>query len=244
MVNYYTLFEIQETADEVAIKKSYRELSKQHHPDMGGSQEKMAEINEAFHVLSDWWRRKQHDDALNQAREPAPVRTQPKSHADFMQHTYARPRPAAAPFVHHVRPVFSWRPVATWCALLVMAVSAMVFAIYGQPISSAAASPITATTQPETPVDTTAKAAEMPADTSLSNSDAVGSTDAAKPTNSDSSVTPSNNSTNQSATDNTQNNQSTSQASQPAEAPCSTGTSSQQADCRLYWLRHGRSPKL
>lgn len=240
MVNYYTLFGIDETADETAIKKRYRELSKLHHPDMGGSQEKMAEINEAFHVLSDWWRRKQHDEALGRAREPAAA-PQPQTHTDFMQQTYTSPQRYTAP--RHTSPTFSWRPVATWCALLAMAVGAMVFAIYGQPVGTSAASPITATNSPaETPFDTTAKAAEMPADTTPAASDIVDSANAAKPTGTDSSATNPTDA-NQPATGAAQDNQNTAQTQQPTE-PCTTGTSSQQADCRLYWLRHGHSPKL
>ena len=48
-------------ADERTIKKAYRRLAREHHPDKGGSQEKMAEINEAFGVLGDAELRARYD---------------------------------------------------------------------------------------------------------------------------------------------------------------------------------------
>lgn len=40
----------EEMASEI-IKRGYRECSKRHHPDVGGSNEKMAELNEAYEIL-------------------------------------------------------------------------------------------------------------------------------------------------------------------------------------------------
>ncbi|WFD04663.1 hypothetical protein MOBT1_003377 [Malassezia obtusa] len=51
--DYYKILGVARDADERTIKKAYRRLAREHHPDKGGSQEKMAEINEAFGVLGD-----------------------------------------------------------------------------------------------------------------------------------------------------------------------------------------------
>ena len=47
------------TADE--IKRAYRKLAHEHHPDKGGNQEKFKEINEAYQVLGDAQKRTQYD---------------------------------------------------------------------------------------------------------------------------------------------------------------------------------------
>lgn len=36
------------TVDLALVRKRYRELAKQHHPDVGGSHQKMQEVNEAY----------------------------------------------------------------------------------------------------------------------------------------------------------------------------------------------------
>jgi curved DNA-binding protein CbpA len=50
--NYYGVLEITPDSDERSVKKKYYELSKQHHPDKGGSQEIFSEIVEAYDVLT------------------------------------------------------------------------------------------------------------------------------------------------------------------------------------------------
>jgi len=51
--DYYKVLGVTRDADDRTIKKAYRRLAREYHPDKGGSQEKMAEINEAFGVLND-----------------------------------------------------------------------------------------------------------------------------------------------------------------------------------------------
>lgn len=51
--DYYKVLGVSRDADEQTIKKAYRKLAREHHPDKGGKPEKMAEINEAFGVLND-----------------------------------------------------------------------------------------------------------------------------------------------------------------------------------------------
>ena len=50
--NYYGVLGIAPDSDERSVKKKYYELSKQHHPDKGGSQEIFSEIVEAYDVLT------------------------------------------------------------------------------------------------------------------------------------------------------------------------------------------------
>lgn len=60
--NYYDILGIQKGASKDEIKKAYRKLAHQHHPDKGGGdEEKFKEINEAYQVLSDDAKRQQYD---------------------------------------------------------------------------------------------------------------------------------------------------------------------------------------
>lgn len=62
MKDYYTILGVQKTASEEEIKKAYRKLAHQHHPDKaGGDEKKFKEINEAYQVLSDKNKRAQYD---------------------------------------------------------------------------------------------------------------------------------------------------------------------------------------
>lgn len=60
--DYYNLLGVAKGASPEEIKKAYRKLAHQHHPDKaGGNAEKFKEINEAYQVLSDDTKRKQYD---------------------------------------------------------------------------------------------------------------------------------------------------------------------------------------
>ena len=61
MKNYYNILNVDEGADEGAIKKAYRKLQMKYHPDKGGDPEKAKEINEAYDCLGDTMKRKQYD---------------------------------------------------------------------------------------------------------------------------------------------------------------------------------------
>ena len=43
-MNLYKILGIDKKADDETIKKAYRKLSKIHHPDVGGSKEKLADM--------------------------------------------------------------------------------------------------------------------------------------------------------------------------------------------------------
>ena len=63
--DYYEVLGVERTADDNAIKKAYRKLAKQYHPDTNKgnpqAEEKFKEATEAYAVLSDPQKRKQYD---------------------------------------------------------------------------------------------------------------------------------------------------------------------------------------
>lgn len=62
MRDYYEILGIGKNATDEEIKKAYRKLAHEHHPDKkGGNTEKFKEINEAYQTLSDKNKRSQYD---------------------------------------------------------------------------------------------------------------------------------------------------------------------------------------
>lgn len=63
--DYYRILGVPRTASQEEIKRQYRELARQHHPDVAkhtpGSEEKFKDINEAYEVLRDPEKRKRYD---------------------------------------------------------------------------------------------------------------------------------------------------------------------------------------
>ena len=59
--DYYEILGVSKSAGVDEIKKAYRKLALQHHPDKGGDAEKFKEISEAYAVLSDSKKRSQYD---------------------------------------------------------------------------------------------------------------------------------------------------------------------------------------
>ncbi|TKY86419.1 hypothetical protein EX895_004568 [Sporisorium graminicola] len=59
--DYYKVLGVKRSDDLATIKKAYRKMARENHPDKGGSQEKMAQINEAWGVLGDEDLRKKYD---------------------------------------------------------------------------------------------------------------------------------------------------------------------------------------
>lgn len=62
MTDYYQTLGVAQTASPEDIKRAYRKLAHEHHPDKGGgNEEKFKQINEAYQVLSNPEKRKQYD---------------------------------------------------------------------------------------------------------------------------------------------------------------------------------------
>jgi len=61
MKNYYEILGVKTSATQDEIKRAYRKLASQHHPDKGGDVKKFQEIEEAYRTLSDTEKRAQYD---------------------------------------------------------------------------------------------------------------------------------------------------------------------------------------
>jgi curved DNA-binding protein len=60
-MNYYDVLGVSRTATADEIKRAYRRLASQHHPDKGGDTEKFQEIEAAYRTLSDADKRAEYD---------------------------------------------------------------------------------------------------------------------------------------------------------------------------------------
>jgi len=61
MANAYETLGVPKGASEEEIKRAYRKLASQHHPDKGGDTQRFQEIQSAYETLSDPQKRQQHD---------------------------------------------------------------------------------------------------------------------------------------------------------------------------------------
>jgi len=61
MDDYYSVLDIGKEASAEEIKKAFRRLAHEHHPDKGGTDAKFKKINEAYQVLSDPDKRRHYD---------------------------------------------------------------------------------------------------------------------------------------------------------------------------------------
>lgn len=68
--DYYAVLGVPPGADEQAIKKAYRKLARQYHPNVNPgdkqAEERFKEINEAYEALSDPKRRRKYDQLREQ----------------------------------------------------------------------------------------------------------------------------------------------------------------------------------
>lgn len=60
-MDYYKILGVDKKASPEEIKKAYRKLALQHHPDKGGDEAEFKKINEAYQILSDPQKRAQYD---------------------------------------------------------------------------------------------------------------------------------------------------------------------------------------
>lgn len=69
-MNYYNILGVKENASQDDIKKAYKKLAMQHHPDRGGDNKKFQEISQAYDTLSDPNKRSYYDAELNGLNNP------------------------------------------------------------------------------------------------------------------------------------------------------------------------------
>jgi len=66
MIDHYATLGVAKTASADEIKRAYRRLASQHHPDKGGDVKKFQEIEQAYRILSDPQQREQYDNPQSQ----------------------------------------------------------------------------------------------------------------------------------------------------------------------------------
>src|ERR1041385_6455353 len=79
--DYYEILGVPRTASDADIKKAFRKLAREHHPDVAKNkkvaEEKFKEINEAYEVLGDPAKRKKYDQLGANWRSGADFRPPP-----------------------------------------------------------------------------------------------------------------------------------------------------------------------
>ena len=60
-MDHYTILGVERSATQEEIKKAFRKLAMQHHPDQGGDNKKFAEITAAYEILSNPQKRQEYD---------------------------------------------------------------------------------------------------------------------------------------------------------------------------------------
>ena len=66
MIDHYSTLGVSKNSNADDIKKAYRKLASQHHPDKGGDTSTFQKIEEAYRILSDPQQRQQYDNPMMQ----------------------------------------------------------------------------------------------------------------------------------------------------------------------------------
>lgn len=86
MKDYYRILNVSETASEEQIKKAYRRLAKECHPDAAGDdpqkEQRMYELQEAYEILGDPEKKKAYDSKRNSFSEKKQAKKQEDSPQD------------------------------------------------------------------------------------------------------------------------------------------------------------------
>jgi curved DNA-binding protein len=100
--DYYESLGVPRTASDAEIKKAFRKLAREHHPDVAKdkkrAEEKFKEINEAYEVLSDPAKRKKYDELGANWKAGAEFRPPPGWEQFTGGRTYRRSGPGGADF--------------------------------------------------------------------------------------------------------------------------------------------------
>src|SRR6266403_5121857 len=86
--DYYETLGVPRTASDVEIKKAFRKLARQYHPDVAkgkGTEEKFKEVNEAYEVLGDPAKRKKYDELGPNWKQGAEFRPPPGWQQEYRQ---------------------------------------------------------------------------------------------------------------------------------------------------------------
>src|SRR5580692_1342555 len=87
--DYYEVLGVPRTAGEPEIKKAFRKLARQYHPDVAktkkGAEDKFKEVNEAYEVLSDPAKRKKYDELGPTWKQGAEFRPPPAWQQEYRQ---------------------------------------------------------------------------------------------------------------------------------------------------------------
>ena len=97
--NQYAVLHVPEDSDPAAIRHAYRVLARRYHPDagIGSSAQKFRDATEAYDVLIDPQRRREHDIDLARSRAHPNVQTEPLIPETSDQ---VRVRASVVPFHH------------------------------------------------------------------------------------------------------------------------------------------------
>ena len=68
-MNPYEVLGLKKDCNKKQIKNAYRKLSKIHHPDTGGDQQKFIEVQRAYDILSDEVARKKYDELQTELKK-------------------------------------------------------------------------------------------------------------------------------------------------------------------------------
>ena len=86
--DYYEILGAGADAPRDEIERRYKRLASERHPDRGGNEEEMKDLNEAYGVLRDETRRAAYDSTRRTA-QPAPAHEEGEAYANFYASPYA-----------------------------------------------------------------------------------------------------------------------------------------------------------